>query len=521
MSISIVQRLFAFFDNVWSFILTLVRSLLALFSFRRRSSDPFILPSVSRAPKEALARAHSRLRPILLTPRSITLSPAHNAQRAQSTRTRSATSTLFPGHNENETASATVPEASGPQRTSPKLDPHDTELGLSVSASIAGPPGATSCPEGTPSTSSHTTHTGSLSVLPLTPPDRCYLAPMPSATDCPYTEPWPTNVTSKPRLPGSPLKMSIDTDPAFSESIGSPSPGHWSPVQIWTSTPCKNDDLVPDPALSMFDHHTRSTIDHSSALANISHALVSRSRSSIHPYDDASNSSTSSDASMFVNHSNGIPRALQEADPTRERYRTQAQVARFKNQPYPQFHHPNAYAWRRHGTRVPGKLNRATRTHAYARSDSHMNLPASEWYDADAYVPSPISALSPPQGDSAPDDDTDDDEVPLSHLRDRLAHRSGAVGATIGLGVAVNAGVRNAAMSPRTRRMSEGCLLAISEWTPTRVGVSARSGRTVLSLALDRDGYSSKDWFEALSLRFSSEQKEALVPTPEPCSALP
>ena len=56
--------------------------------------------------------------------------------------------------------------------------------------------------------------------------------------------------------------------------------------------------------------------------------------------------------------------------------------------------------------------------------------------------------------------------------------------------------------------MSEGCLLAISASTstPTRVGVGVRS----VSMAIDDDGYGPKDWLEALSLRFSSEQKDAL-----------
>lgn len=493
MSVSVVQRLFAFFGNVWSFILTLVRSLLALFFFRRRASDPLTLPGVNRTPKEAFARAHSRLRPILLTPRSIALSPAIYAQRAQSTRTRSATSTLVPD------ASGSAPPASAPQRTSPKLDPQDPELGFSITVSVPGS-SAASLPGGTPDTSSQTTNTGSLSVLPLTPPDRCYLTPS-SPTDCPYLEPWPINAGGKLRLPGSPLKMSINVDPAFAGTmvvpIGSPPPGRWSPVQVWTSTPYKNDNIVPEPVLSPFDHHTGSTLDPSSALANISHALISRSRSSIHPYDDASNSSTSSDASLFVNFPNGpIPATLQQADSIRERCRTQVQMARSKNQLYPQFHHPNAYAcaWRRHGARVPGKPNHATRTHA---SYSHMDLPSSRWYDEDAYAPSPIPVLSPPLGDSATEDE---DEVPLSRLRARLVRRSVAV-------------------SPRTRRKSEGCLLGISE-SPTRIGVGARSGTNMLSLAFDGDN-SPKDWLEALSLRFPSEQKEAMRPAPEPCSALP
>ncbi|KAH0833324.1 hypothetical protein J3R83DRAFT_12390 [Lanmaoa asiatica] len=530
MSVSLVERFFAFFDNVWSFILTLVRSLLALFSFRRRSSDPLSLPTVNRTPKDALARAHSRLRPILLTPRSITRSPAYYTQR---TRSRSVTSTLFPGHSENATPAGSVPQPSGPQRTSPKLDLNDPDLALSATASIAGdhpgPPStsATSSRGGTPDTSLPTIHTASLSVLPLTPPDRCYLAPIPSVTDCPYTESWPTNATldrGKPRLPGSPLKVSINTEPAFAESMvgpmASPLPGRWSPpVQIWTSTPCKNDNLVPDLALSPFDHRTPSIVDPSSALANISHALISRSQSSIQPYDDASNSSAFSDVSPSVNY---LPVAGTFQQP--ERHPTHAQLPRPKNQPYPQFHYPDAYAcaWRRHGARLPGKPNRAMRTHAYAHSHSHMDLPVSEWYDADAYAPSPVSALSPPLCESATEDE-DEDEMPLGRLRERLARRSAAVGATIGLGVPVGADIRMAAAfkSPRTRRMSEGCLLAISELTPTRVGVGARSGRNVLSMALDGDGYSPKDWLDALSLRFSSEQKDAPASVPEPCMTVP
>lgn len=518
MSVSLVKRLFAFFDNVWSFILTLVRSLLALFSFRRHASDPFTLPSVSRTPKDALTRAHSNLRPILLTPRSITRSPAYYTQRALSARTRSATSTLLPGP--NETASASVPQANDPQRTSPKLDPNDAELGLSATASSAGdhtgPPSmsATSLRGGTPDSSLPTTHTASLLVLPLTPPDRCYLAPIPSATDCPYAEPWPTSAAldrGKPRLPGSPLKVSINTDPAFPEPMVGPMdspPGPWSPTQIWTSTPFKGDNPVPEPALSPFDQHMRSIMD-SSALADISHALISRSQSSVQPYD-ASNSSTSSDASRSVNTS-PVAETLQRPDLT-----THARIPP-KNQSYPQFRYPDAYAcaWRRHGARVPGKPDRT----AYARSHSHMDLRASEWYDPDAYAPSPVSALSPPRCDSATETE-DEDEMPLCRLRERLARRSAAVRPNVGLDVPVSTGTGiRTSVSPRTRRMSEGCLLAISESTPTRIGVGTRAGRRALSLALNGGGYNSKDWLEALSLYFSSDQKDAVAPVPVTCMA--
>lgn len=158
-----------------------------------------------------------------------------------------------------------------------------------------------------------------------------------------------------------------------------------------------------------------------------------------------------------------------------------------------------------------------------------MDLLVSEWYDADAYMQSPVSALSPPLCESATEDE-DEDDMPLGRLKARLARQSAGVGATLGLGVPIGAGTgmgtgrKTVALSPRTRRMSEGCLLAISESTPTRVGVSVRAGLNVLSLALDGDGYSSKDWLEALSLRFSSMQKgdaAALAPVPEPGMALP
>ena len=483
---SLSQRLFAFFGSVWSLILTLVRSLLALFSFRRRAADTFSLPTVNRTHKDALARAHPRLRPILLTPRAL------DPQRAHSIRTRSATSTLCPD----------PAQPTGPQRTSPKLDPNDAELALS-----AAPPAAPAFREGTPDTSLGT----SVYVSPLTPPDRCYLAPLPSATDCPYTEPWPANVAldrAKHRLSASPLRESTNMDPALPEPmvgpIGSPPPGHWSPVQIWTNSPCKDDGLVPDPALSPFHLHK----EPSPALVNISNALISRSRSSFQPYDDTSHSSTSSDASPFVNRSDGT---LKRLGATRERRRAPARVA-----PYPQFHHRDAYAyaWRRHGARLPGKPNH---THA-PRPRSYVDLPASEWYDADAYAPSPISALSPPGCETTTDSDSED-EVPLGRLRERLARRNAAAGASVDLGASF--GAKAAVMSPRTRRMSEGCLLAIAESTPTRIGVGARSGRHVLSLALDGGAYSSKDWLEALSLRFSSEQRDALTPELEPCTAVP
>ena len=495
MSISIVQRLFAFFDNVWSFILTLVRSLLALFSFRRRSSDPLSLPRVNRTPKDALARAHTHLKPILLTQRSITFSPGGYPQRTLSTRSRSATSTLFPGRGENPTASGSGPLPSGPQRTSPKLNSHDAKLGLSVTVAVVGTVVTTSFAEGTPDTSSQTTHTGSLSVVPLTPPDPCFLAPIvPSVTDCPYTESWPANVTNKPRIVGSPLKTSINTEPGFVGPIGSPPPGHWNPIQIWTSTPCKIDDIVPDPAFSPFDHGSQSILDPASVLEDVSHALLSRSRNSIHPYDDTANSSPASDTSLVVNAPS--PGTQQQPELIRERHRTQV---RPKSQIYPRFHLPDPYAcaWRRHGGRVPGKSDRA-RTHCYSRSYSHVSAPAHEWYGADAYARSPVTALSPP-ADSATEDE---DEVPLGRLRERIVRRSGVV--PIGLGFPIGEGCKTV-VSPRTRRMSEGCLLALSESTPTRVGVGARCSREALALAADADD-GPKDWLEALSLRFEKEK---------------
>ena len=465
-------------DTVWSFILTLVRSLLALFSFRRRASD---LPTVNR---RATADALARLRPIRLTPRSLAA-----PTRAQSTRTSSATSTLLPG--------PSVPTG-GPQRTSPKLDPLDPELGLPLAPCDLPAAG------GTPDTS----HTGSCVPL-LTPPDRCYLAPLPSATDCPYSEPWPTNVPvdrGKPRLPASPLTLSINNDLAFPEPmvgpIGSPPPGRWNPVQIWTSTPFKSDSPVSD--LASFDHPKDPAA--AAALAHISHALITRSQSSVQPYDDAYNSSLSFDTSPFADYANGGTR-----------HRTHAHVSRSKLQPYPRFHHPDAYTytWRRRSPRLPGKHKR---THAYNRSQSFMDLPTCEWYGPDAYAPSPIPVLSPPLGESATEDE-DEDEMPLGHLRERLARRTNAASPNISLGLpGTGTDTRKAAiLSPRTRRrMSEGCLLAMSESTPTRVGVSARSSRHVRSMAYDGDGYSPNDWLEALSLRFSPEKDDTLEPEMEP-----
>ncbi|KAF8135072.1 hypothetical protein EV363DRAFT_1447854 [Boletus edulis] len=469
MSVVVVQHVFAFFGNVWSCILTLVRSLLALFALRRRTSDPFSLPTANRTPNDALTRASSHLRPILLTPRSISLSRA---------RTRSATSTILPAHSENP-----VTSASAPQRASPKLDPHDAELGLIIvtPSDFPGLPAAsaTSFREGTPDTS----HTGS-SYVPLTPPDRCYLAPLPPAIGSPYTEPWPTSGPlehGKPRLPGSPLKVSTNTDAAFPEPkvapIGSPPPGRWSPLQIWTSTPCKTDSpVLADPILA-------SPFDPSPVLTTVSQALISRSQSSIQPYDDAANSSVSSVPSPLADDAH---RQCQY-----QHYRTRALV--------PRFHQPDAYAcmWRRHGARLPGKPDR---THAFARSQSHADVGAAAWYDADAYVLSPVTALSPPLSE-------DEDDMPLGRLKERLAHKG--EGASVGLALSLSGGI-GARVSPRTRRMSEGCLLAMSESTPTRVGVGARSGRQVLSVGLDSSGDGVRDWLDALSLWFNPEQKDAV-----------
>lgn len=227
---------------------------------------------------------------------------------------------------------------------------------------------------------------------------------------------------------------------------------------------------------------------------------------------------------MSVNYS-PVAETLQRPEPTRECYRTHAEGLQPRNLPYPKFHYPDAYAcaWRRHGARLPGKPARTGHTHAYARSHSHMDLPVSkEWYDNDAYIHSPVSALSPPLCESATEDE-DEEDMPLGRLKARLARRSAAVGATLGLCVPIGTGMarKAAALSPRTRRMSEGCLLAISESTPTRIGVGARAGRHVLSLALDGDGCNPKDWLEVLSLRFSSEEEDALAPVSKACLALP
>ncbi|KAG9315346.1 hypothetical protein JVU11DRAFT_4490 [Chiua virens] len=422
MSISLVQRFFAFFGNVWSFMLTLVRSLLALFSFRRRSSDP----------------------PILLTPRAVALSPGRRSQRAPSTRTPSATSTLFLGHDQHARASGSVPLTSGsaPQRTSPKLDPHDPELGLSSNTPTAsdhtGPSiaNATSFGEGTTDASS------------LTTPIGCYLAPMPSATDCPYVDPLAVD-RGKLRLPGSPLKVSINADPAYAETmirpIGSPPPRHWSPAQIWTSTPFKTGR-----------HGARS----------------GPPRNTLEP--------TTTPPTIQVRPLPGT-RSPTRSTPT---IPTRPHTSRTsRTSPILTPNSPPPIPICAHGAAT---LVSPAKPHTYPRSRSHTDLGAREhgWYDADAYLPSPNPALSPPL--ASPSDSGDDDE-PLGWLKARLIHRRTAVSASIGYGLPY-ADVE----SPRTRRRrSEGCLLAMLASSPTPIGLGACA-------QLDADY--TKDWLEALSL---------------------
>ena len=145
--------------------------------------------------------------------------------------------------------------------------------------------------------------------------------------------------------------------------IGSPPPGRWNPVQIWTSTPFKNNSPVSD--LASFDHPKDPAA--AVALAHISHTLITWSQSSVQPYDDVYNSSLSFDTSPFADYAN---RGTHHC--------THAHVPRSKLQPCPRFHHPNAYTytWCRCNPRLPSKPER---THTYNHSQSFMDLPMCKW----------------------------------------------------------------------------------------------------------------------------------------------
>ena len=86
--------------------------------------------------------------------------------------------------------------------------------------------------------------------------------------------------------------------------------------------------------------------------------------------------------------------------------------------------------------------------------------------------------LSPPLGESVTEDE-DEDEMPLGHLRERLARRTNATSPNISLGLPGTGTDTHKAtiLSPQTRRhMSKGCLLVVSKSTPMCVGVeSARA----------------------------------------------
>ncbi|KIJ62823.1 hypothetical protein HYDPIDRAFT_29972 [Hydnomerulius pinastri MD-312] len=219
-----------------------------------------------------------------------------------------------------------------------------------------------------------------LFLVPLAPPDRCYLAPVSSPKDYPYSEPWPSDDDhGKPRKPASsPLKMSFGSEAAFPEHMvhAWESSGESNAVQIWTSTPHKS-NAMPGAFPGPFGNDLFAEL-------SLEDTPYGPARNSYYVsfFDDASSTSSASNLFDFSACAES-PTTMDNAENTEpEASKTLSKhpgtgATQHKIQPPV----PEVFIWRRHGARVPGK------------SRSH----STEWYNASAFVSSPVPTLSPPK----------------------------------------------------------------------------------------------------------------------------
>jgi hypothetical protein len=404
---STIHPVFAFVHTVWSSVLRLVHSFVGLFSSNNRSPEATCtLPKTHPCKAELLVpQTYLNLRSSIVTQRNFTVftsfSPYGPGRQ----------STPASGHNDVPTNPLTpILQDVILRRTSSRdgLDcTDDAELGLStaitpitadicdqpqVSAALAMRPGAA-----TPDTPSPI-HDSSMSLffmMPLTPPDRCYFPGLSSANDYLYREPWPINTTidrNKPRkLPSSPLKTSFGNDPPFPGSMAGTwdSPGRWDPVEIWTSTPRKKSP-VHEMCLGPFGAPIFGTVQSSLVDTPSLATDISVHPSGLDP-DDPTHTAPNGPAPANENHNRGQD-ATQQADTSR----------------------PGVCTLHPHETRLPDK-------HDGSQPCSH----STEWYDAPAYVSSPVAMLSPPDARpplSASDSEAEsvfgsESELPLSGAR--------------------------------------------------------------------------------------------------------
>ncbi|KIK93477.1 hypothetical protein PAXRUDRAFT_34047 [Paxillus rubicundulus Ve08.2h10] len=399
---SAIHPAFAFVHTVWSSILRLVRSFIGLFSSNDRSPEATCtLPKTHPRKAELLVpQASLDLRSSIVTQRNLTVftsfSPYGGPGRKASGHNDVPTNPLTPvfQHSILRRALSGVP-----------IDGNDdAELGLStaitpitahicdqpqVSAALAMRPRAMS-----PDTPSpiYDCSMSPLFMMPLTPPDRCYFPGLSSANDYLYREPWPINNTTdrnKPRkLPSSPLKASFGNDSPFPESMIRTwdSPGRWAPVQIWTSTPRKMSPMH-ETGLGSFDAPMFGTVQ--SLLADTPSRGTAPRPCIVPIYDDASTTSSACSLLDISVH----PYGPDADDPTHTALNTPVLVN--ENQSHGQgatqpetkagTSFPRVSTWDRHAARVTDKPD-----------GSQSPFHSTEWYEASAYVSSPIAMLSPP-----------------------------------------------------------------------------------------------------------------------------
>ncbi|KAF8840172.1 hypothetical protein BDN67DRAFT_968870 [Paxillus ammoniavirescens] len=373
---STIHPVFAFVYTVWSFVLRLVHSFAGLFSSNNRSPEATCTLPKTHPCKAELLVPQASLRSSIVTPRNFAVftsfSPYGPGRQ----------STPASGHNDVPTNPLTPIFQDVLLRQTSSRDgldcTDDAELGLSTAIT---PITADTCDQpqisaalamrlgtATPDTPSpiHDCLMSPFSMMPLTPPDRCYFPGLSSANDYLYREPWPINTNidrNKPRkLPSSPLKTSFGSDLPSSGSMARAwdSPGRWAPVQIWTSTPRKKSP-VHEMCLGPFGAPMFGTVQSSLVDTPFLAADISVHPSGLDP-DDPTHTAPNIPAPANENHSHGQD-ATQQADMSRS----------------------GVCTLRPHETRLPDK-------HDGSQSCSH----STEWYDASAYVSSPVAMLSPP-----------------------------------------------------------------------------------------------------------------------------
>ncbi|KAH7884743.1 hypothetical protein F5I97DRAFT_1497258 [Phlebopus sp. FC_14] len=384
----IIHAAVTFFVAIWSLILRLVRSFACLFTRKHYPTDLCTLPVVrERNAASVLSQPPINFRPIVLSQRELVYTSfrAHDCPKKKI----ATNTTLSPPSDVVDAELSTLYDADIPRIST--MDSNVAELGCSVTIKPLVTtielfsPSRGSLPItkqtrapwtlASPSPVHQVPMSSPLFEVPLTPPDRCYLAPVPPLQEL-YYESWPTPadrfVPRKP--PSSPLKTSFGSEAVFPEPIicsWDPS-CPTSPVKIWTSIPNKDtgspalcgDDVPLSPAgcratdvVVGATHNSciTSFFDHASSVSSESGLFDFSVCARIHDPEDVNHNESSSRGPDKNLSRHALPRTT---TPTIS----------------------ELLIWRRYGSRLPGK-NRSRST---------------EWYNASAYVASPVGLLSPP-----------------------------------------------------------------------------------------------------------------------------